>query len=235
MSSYHYLGMITAGTFMLTVIGLYYQLAMVLRRRKLFLSNPLTNERPTNIVSLNQLGSVYLACYAFFLYGLNVHPINHYLAWPRFMAMLVLLLLFYQVLVDRRDLSSVIVFYSAIGMLVISAFLFWCKAALQDYAKNAAQGLVIIATLVLAQGYLHQILLIRRSGITGAVSIEFHQCVLLTAICTVAFGFVIGLKDGWPLILLASVSTILKLITLWHFRWVRISETAKIRRTKNTR
>lgn len=230
MSSYHTLGMIAASTFMLTVLGLYYQLALVLRRRKVFLLNPLTSDRPTNILSSNQLSSIYLACYAFFLYGLCVEPINHYLAWPRLMAMLVLLLLFYQLVIDRRTLWSAVAFYFTSGLLVISGFIFWFRDNLQYYGKYAAQGLVIIATLVLAQGYLHQILLIRRNGSTGAVSIKFHQCVLLTAISTVAFGFAIGLKDGWPLILLASVSATLKVITLWHFRWVRLSKTAENRR-----
>lgn len=230
LSSYHTLGIIAASTFMLTVLGLYYQLALVLRRRKVFLLNPLTSDRPTNILSLNQLSSIYLACYAFFLYGLCVKPINHYLAWPRLMAMLVLLLLFYQLLIDRRNLRSAVAFYFTSGMLVISSLVFWFRENIQDYGKYAAQGLVIIATVVLAQGYFHQILMIRKNGSTGAVSIKFHQCVLLTAISTIAFGIAIGLKDGWPLILLASVSATLKIITLWHFRWVRISKTAKIRR-----
>jgi hypothetical protein len=155
---------------------------------------------------------------------------NHYLAWPRLMAMLVLLLLFYQILIDRRNLWSAVVFYLTTCMLLLSSFVFWFREDTQQYGKYVAQGLVIIATVVLAQGYFHQILLIRRSGRTGAVSIRFHQCVLLTALSTVAFGFAIGIKDGWPLILLASVSTTLKLITLWHFRWVRISNTAEKRR-----
>lgn len=232
MSSYHFFGIVSAAAFMLTVLGLFYQLAFVLKRRKLFLEGALFNDKPTNIISLNQLNSIYLACYSFFLYGICTTPINHYLAWPRFMAMLVILLLFYQILIDRRNLCANIVFYFTSSLLILSSFIFWLKEDIQQYAKYVAQGLVIIATLVLAQGYYHQILLIRRSGRTGAVSIRFHQCVLLTALSTVAFGFAIGLKDGWPLVLLASVSATLKVITLWHFRWVKISKTAEIRRSK---
>lgn len=232
MSSYHFFGIVSAAAFMLTVLGLFYQLAFVLKRRKLFLEGALFNDKPTNIISLNQLNSIYLACYSFFLYGICTTPINHYLAWPRFMAMLVILLLFYQILIDRRNLCATIVFYFTSSLLILSSFIFWLKEDIQQYAKYVAQGLVIIATLVLAQGYYHQILLIRRSGRTGAVSIRFHQCVLLTALSTVAFGFAIGLKDGWPLVLLASVSATLKVITLWHFRWVKISKTAEIRRSK---
>lgn len=235
MTIYHYLGIIAAVTFMLTVLGLYYQLALVLKRRRLFLGIVMENDSPTNILSLNQLTSIFLACYAFFLYGLCVEPINHYLVWPRLMAMLVLLLLFYQILIDRRNQLSVIVFYVSIGLLVISGFVLLFRDELQNFGKHIAEGLVIIATIVLAQGYFHQVLLIRRSGRTGAVSIRLHQCVLLTALSTVAFGFAIGIEEGWPLILLASVSTTLKLITLWHFRWVRISKVAEIRRNEYSR
>jgi hypothetical protein len=115
-------------------------------------------------------------------------------------------------------------------MLIFTSFVFLYLEDIQQYGRYAAETLVIIATVVLAQGYFHQILLIRHNGRTGAVSIRFHQCVLLTALSTIAFGFAIGLKDGWPLILLASTSATLKLITLWHFRWVRVSKVAAIRR-----
>lgn len=224
MSSYHYFGIFAALTFMLTVLGLYYQLTLVLKRRAHFLENSLEHERPTNILSLNQLSSIFLACYAFFLYGICITPINHYLAWPRFIAMLILLQLFYQIFIDRLNLWSRVVFNLACTMLVASLLVFWFTGYLQQSVKYLAQGLVVFATIVLAQGYFHQILLIRRTCSTGAVSIRFQQCVLLTALSTVAFGIAIGVKDGWPLILLASVSATLKLITLWHFRWVRISK-----------
>jgi hypothetical protein len=224
MSSYHYFGIFAASTFMFTVLGLYFQLALVLKRRILSLENSFEHESPTNILSLNQLSSIFLACYAFFLYGICVIPINHYLAWPRFIAMLILLMLFYQILIDRFNLWSRVVFYLACSMLVASSLVFWLIEYMQQSIKYLAQGLVVFATIVLAQGYFHQILLIRRSCSTGAVSIRFHQGVLLTALSTVAFGIAIGIKDGWPLILLASVSATLKLITLWHFRWVRISK-----------
>ena len=233
MSRYHYFGIFAALTFMLTVLGLYYQLALVLKRRTNFLENSLEHERPTNILSLNQLSSIFLACYSFFLYGICVNPINHYLAWPRFIAMLILILLFYQILIDRLNLWSRAVFYLACSMLLASSLVFWFTKYIQQSVKYLAQGLVVFATIVLAQGYIHQILLMRRSFSKGAVSIRFHQCVLMTALSTVAFGIAIGVKDGWPLILLASVSATLKLITLWHFRWVRISKaTQKKKRYK---
>ena len=54
--------------------------------------------------------------------------------------------------------------------------------------------------------------------------------VLLSGVTTVAFGLVMGLPQGWPLVLLASVSAVLKMITRWPFRWVRLSPRAQARR-----
>ena len=39
-----------------------------------------------------------------------------------------------------------------------------------------------------------------------------------------------GLRTGWPLLLLSSVSGLTKLGTLWQFRWARVSPQAQDRR-----
>ena len=227
MLKYHLFGVITAGTFIITVLGLWLQLDLVIKRKKLFYHHQLKKERPTDILSLNQISSTFFACYAFYLYGISLIPINHYLAWPRFMALILLLLLLFQVLLDRKNLVSKIIFFCAVILFLSGGLLFLIKADVVYFTKGFSQILIIISTLVLVQGYLHQILVIRKTGRTGAVSIRFHQCLFLTAISTVAFGFVIGYEDGWPLILLGTVSAALKVITIWHFRWVRVSLKAK--------
>ena len=212
---------------MITVIGMWLQLDLVIKRKKLFNHGQLKKEWPTDILSLNQISSMFFACYAFYLYGISLVPINHYLAWPRFMALMILMLLLFQVLLDRKTLLSKIIFICSVILFLSGGLLFLIKADVAYSTKGFSQMLIIISTLVLAQGYLHQILAIRKTGRTGAVSIRFHQCVFLTAVSTVAFGFVIGYSDGWPLILLGSVSATLKVITIWHFRWVRVSAVAK--------
>jgi hypothetical protein len=85
--------------------------------------------------------------------------------------------------------------------------------------------------LLLAQGYAHQISLIWRSGHTGAVAIRMSQFILLMDISTIALAINIGADNSWPLLLLACTSAITKLIIMYLFRWVRVSEQAKIRRT----
>jgi len=86
-------------------------------------------------------------------------------------------------------------------------------------------------TVVLAQGYLHQVLLIRHTGRTGGVSARLHQYFLWKDIATMAFAATMGIANGWPVMLMSAVSATTKIITLWHFRWVRLSPLAWQRRT----
>jgi hypothetical protein len=109
------------------------------------------------------------------------------------------------------------------GILLLHAdAALWCR--------SASQAMIVIATVILAQGYMHQIVLIRQSGRTGAVSIRMHQFFLLKDISTVVFALAMGLHTGWPLLLLSSVSGLTKLGTLWQFRWARLSPLAEQRR-----
>lgn len=56
------------------------------------------------------------------------------------------------------------------------------------------------------------------------------QFILMMDISTIAFAFAMGLSNGWPLLLLATVSGITKLIIMWLFRWEKISTLAEARR-----
>ncbi len=226
---YHVAGVIAAVAFLFTVAGEIFQLRKVLRRRRDYLRQVPGAGRPTAILSLNQIVSVFLATYAFFLYAVSLRPVNHYLAWPRLMAALMAVVLLHQLYLDRRSRATALAFGGAV-LALLAAPLVLLPGPWRTSGVLAAQLLVVTATVVLAQGYTHQVVLIRRSGRTGAVSLRFHQCVLLAGVTTVAFGLTMGWRQGWPLILLASVSATLKLITLWHFRWVRLSPEARRRR-----
>ncbi len=228
---YHLMGSLMATSFMVTVVGLGWQLGQVLRRRALARANALpVGERATSILSLNQMVSLFTAVFAFFLYGISLEPMNHYLAWPRLLAALVVVVIFWQMAVDRRNAACFTACALAVALLVGAPLLLWMEPSQRLVGASVAQGLVLASTVILGQGYWHQIRLIRRTGRTGAVSLRFHQCVLVTALCTVGFGAAMGAREGWPLMLLASVSASLKLVTLWHFRWARLSALARSRR-----
>ncbi len=227
---YHLSGAIAAVAFLFTALGEVFQLRKVWRRRRQHAAGDLPSELPTSVLSLNQVLSVFLACFAFVLYSLSLTPVNVYLGLPRFVAAVLAILLLREIALDRPNAGVWRVYRLAIALMTGAPLVLWIKPW-ADAGAIAAQGLVVAATVVLAQGYVHQIQLIRRSGRTGAVSLRFHQCVLISGLTTVAFGLVMGLADGWPLVLLASVSASLKIATLWHFRWVRLSPLAAQRRT----
>lgn len=227
--AYHVTGMIAAAAFLLTLLGEIFQLRKVRDRRREQAAGRLAGEEATAVLSLNQVASLFLACFAFFLYAISLHPVNHYLAWPRLGAALLAIALLHQLSADRRTWSTRAAFGLGVAALLGGPALLWLRPG-APAGTLTAQVLIVAATVVLAQGNLHQILLIRHSGRTGAVSLRFHQCVLLSGLTTVVFGLAMGWAQGWPLVLMASVSALLKGITLWHFRWVRLSPLALARR-----
>lgn len=231
--AYHLSGAIAAAAFLLTALGEIFQLRKVWNRRQDLAAGRLANELPTTVLSLNQVLSVFLACYAFVLYAFSLTPINFYLGLPRFAAAILAIMLLREFARDRPGYRVRVLLGAAIALLAGAPLVHWLRPWI-DLGTVAAQGVVVAATVMLAQGYTHQILLIRSSGRTGAVSMRFHQCVLASGLSTVAFGLVIGLQQGWPLVLLASVSAVLKVATLWHFRWVRVSPLAAARRAGRT-
>ena len=107
---YHVAGVIAAVAFLFTVAGEIFQLRKVLRRRRDYLRQVPGAGRPTAILSLNQIVSVFLATYAFFLYAVSLRPVNHYLAWPRLMAALMAVVLLHQLYLDRRSRATALAF-----------------------------------------------------------------------------------------------------------------------------
>lgn len=227
--SYHITGLISSAIFLLTLAGLWAQLGFVWRR-KLSAADGETHERPTAVLSVNQFVSSFLAFFSFFLYGACLERFNHYLVWPRLAASLLTLAVLFEILRDRRDrvarsafvFCTVLLIGAPLGLVAIPGAATW--------GRTISQTLIVIATIVLAQGYLHQVLLIRQTGRTGGVSARLHQFFFWKDVSTIAFALSMGASTGWPLILLSSVSAATKIVTLWHFRWVRLSPLADQRR-----
>ncbi|MBM4002012.1 MAG: hypothetical protein FJ295_01810 [Planctomycetes bacterium] len=115
-------------------------------------------------------------------------------------------------------------------MLAGTALLLLARPELAQTLRPFPATLIVGVTLIMAQGYLHQVVLIRRTGMTGGVSLRFHQFFLAKDISTIAFAQAMGTQSGWPLLLLSVVSGATKLITMSHFRWVRLSPAAERRR-----
>ena len=226
--SYHITGLISSAIFLLTLNGLGAQLRFLWLRQQQASS---TTERPTAVLSVNQFVSSFLAFFSFFLYGACLERFNHYLVWPRLAASLLTLAVLFEILRDRREPVAAVAFAGCSLLMATASVLLVVIPGAAEWGRTLSQSLIVAATLVLAQGYLHQVLLIRQTGSTGGVSARLHQCFFWKDVSTIVFALTMETSNGWPLLLLSSVSALTKLVTLWHFRWVRLSPIAEQRRT----
>ena len=227
--SYQLTGIFNALVFSLTLVGLGAQLRLVWQRKRAFRRGQL-QEGPTAILSLNQFTSSFLAFFSFFIYGACLERFNHYLVWPRLVASFLTLVVLWEIMASRRDWFSLGAFSLCMTMLVGAPILLMLKPTTVVWFRGVSQGFIVVVTIILGQGYLHQVVLMRQQGRTGAVSMQLHQFFLIKDISTVIFAISMGLRFGWPVLLLCTVSGITKVITLWHFRWARLSPVARQRR-----
>ncbi len=227
--SYHLTGLISSAIFLLTIGGLWSQLGFVWQRQQAA-TNGDSHERPTAVLSVNQFVSSFLAFFSFFLYGACLERFNHYLVWPRLAASLLTLAVLFEIMRDRRDRIARLAFVMCAALLVGAPLGLVTIPGAAEWGRTVSQTLIVIVTMILAQGYLHQVLMIRQTGGTGGVSARLHQFFFWKDISTIAFALSMGTSTGWPLMLLSSVSAATKVVTLWHFRWVRLSPIASQRR-----
>ena len=233
---YHITGLISSAIFLLTIGGLWAQLGFVWRRQQ-SVTECETDERPTAVLSVNQFVSSFLAFFSFFsffLYGACLERFNHYLVWPRLAAALLTLAVLFEIVRDRRDRVALLAFVACAVLLVGAPLGLLTIPGAAEWGRTVSQSLIVIVTAILAQGYLHQVLMIRQTGRTGGVSARLYLFFFWKDISTIAFALSMGTSTGWPLILLSSVSAATKVITLWHFRWVRLSPLARERRDATT-
>lgn len=220
--SYHITGVISSAIFLLTIVGLWAQLILIWQRRK---NVGLATEQSTAVMSVNQFVSSFLAFFSFFLYGACLQPFNHYLVWPRLIAAILTLAVLVEIFRDRRDFSATLGVVSCTVMLVGSSAALVLIPDVGNFLRGFSQSLIVLATILLAQGYLHQVVLIRQTGQTGGISIRLHQFFLSKDLATLIFAATMGFANGWPVMLLSAVSATTKVVTLWHFRWVRLKST----------
>ncbi|WDE13466.1 hypothetical protein [Thalassomonas haliotis] len=229
--SYTFWGLTNSLFILLSLYGIYLQLKKI-RQRKARPRNPGT---ATQILSIRQFVVSFLAYLSFYIYGYSIEPFNHFIVWPRLVAASLVLAVLYHIWHDRRNRPARAALVTAAACYVLAAAGFVASLLFErwhfnDHSKNIATGLILAITLFLAYGYYAQIKLIIVNGATGAVELKMSQMILLMDVSTIAFALSMGLASGWPLLLLAGVSGITKVIILYLFRWVRVSKSARLRR-----
>jgi hypothetical protein len=221
---YDIFGSINTVLIFVSLYGVYLQL------NKLWLRKRKKEPKVTDVLSQNQFTMSFLAYFSFFIYGYSISNFNHYIVWPRLIASFLVALILFEIWKDRKTNISFISLL-LVGLCFILGILgLIFHHAYSGYSKNVSTIFIVIITVLLAQGYTHQIKLILRSGKTGAIDIRMSQFILMMDISTIAFAITMGVNEGWPLIFLAVVSGITKITIMYLFRWTRLNPIAKKRR-----
>jgi len=220
---YNILGTINTLFIFVSLYGVYLQL------HKLWVRKANGKTQVTDVLSQNQFTMSFLAYFSFFVYGYSIDIFNHYIVWPRLIASLLVMLILIEMWKDRKSTASVASLVLVCVCLTLGIIGLALNESFADHSKQVSTILIMIITLLLAQGYMHQIKLIISSGKTGAIDIRMSQFILMMDITTIGFAMTMGFAQGWPLIVLATVSAITKLIIMYLFHWVRVSPVAKIR------
>lgn len=220
------LGAVNTVFVFISLLGVFSQLRRIWSRK----TEEKHHNNPAKLLSLNQFTMSFFAYLSFFVYGYSIAPFNHYIVWPRLIASALVWFILFEIWHDRRDRLSFI-------SLAIISISFLCAVlgllsgnSYSDESKLISQSLILVVTVLLAQGYFHQMTLIYKHGDTGAVDLKMSQFILMMDISTIAFALSIGIDEGWPLLCLASVSGMTKLVIMYQFRWVRLSKNAKQKR-----
>lgn len=228
MTSYNIFGTINSVFIIASLLGIFFQLNAIWQRK----AHSGKYKESTSLLSLNQFTVSYLAYLSFFVYGYSIEPVNHYIVWPRLIASVLVLFILFEIWHDRRSkislmsfcVSGVSLFLAVIGLLIGETF--------TDQSKLISTIIIVVASVLIAQGYFHQIRLIVDSGSTGAVDLKMSQFILMMDISTIAFAISMGLSAGWPLMVLAMTSGVTKLAIMYLFKWVKNSPVAKERRNR---
>ena len=235
-TSYHIAGWISVFFFVLSLGGVAEQLRLIWRRKRRFhaalASDDATSDldRPTAVLSLNQFFASFLAFYSFLVYGLCLSPLNHYLVWTRLPATLLVACILFEIWHDRQTRLSACAFGSGAVMIIAAVGLLLAGPRLASEGRVASAGLALFAAAVFAQGIIHQILRVRQTGHTGAVSLRMHQLTTCKDASTILLAVTMPPGTGWPLMTVGAVGIVTKTVLMWHFRWTRLSPVAAERR-----
>ena len=235
-TAYQETGWIVVICFTLSLLGIAGQLMQIRERRREMLAlleaDRSVEHRPTDVLSLNQFFASFLAFYSFLVYGLCLDPFNHFLVWTRLPAVLLAVLILREIHIDRRDRPSAAVWWTSLLMIAVSLGLLVSDVRVSSEARWVASGLALFAAAVFSQGLLHQVIRIRQTGRTGAISLRMHQLTTLKDASTVAFAVTLPNGNGWPLLVVGLVGIVTKLALMWQFRWARRSPVAAARRNQ---
>src|SRR5260370_25087595 len=99
-------------------------------------------------------------------------------------------------MIDRRAARPVGVFAACSAATLAALSFLAAGVKVSQRGRAFTQGLVLVSAVIVAQGYAHQLAVIRRTGRSGGVSLRMHQLTLLKDVSTMMLGAAMGLKTG---------------------------------------
>lgn len=197
---YHLLGLLSSAIFIFTWAGLFAQIRRISRQQS-------SANEDNHSLSLNQFGSSFFAFYAMFVFGIAVEQFNHYLVWTRCGACLLTLVILVRIWRLRRTSAAAGVSLLA-STALIAGFISMGFRPFPLLAQIGANTLMLLVTVILIQGTLHQWLVLRRRQHVGSLSFGLFYGILAKDISTLLFGLTMPFAQAWPLLVLNGASVI---------------------------
>jgi hypothetical protein len=199
---YHIMGLASSALFLLTWFGLWSQIKSMNKYQYLC-------RDANNSLSLNQFGSSYFAFFSLFLFGISVEPFNHYLVWTRFGALLLTLVIIMKIWQQRRGpVTTMVALIATLAFLAGIASMFF--RPFPAIAQLGTATLMLGVTVILFQGTLHQLLVLKRRQKVGSLSATLFKNILIKDVSTLLFGLTMPLSQSWPLLVLNGTSVIMR-------------------------
>ena len=199
---YHIMGLASSALFLLTWFGLWSQIKSMNKYQYLC-------RDANNSLSLNQFGSSYFAFFSLFLFGISVEPFNHYLVWTRFGALLLTLVIIMKIWQQRRrPVTTMVTSMATLVFLAGIASMFF--RPFPAIAQLGTTTLMLGVTVILFQGTLHQLLVLKRRQKVGSLSATLFKNILIKDVSTLLFGLTMPLSQSWPLLVLNGTSVIMR-------------------------
>ena len=100
---YHLSGIVSALFVTLSLSGIGLQLRTILRRKSQQNKGLLAKGQVTSVLSLNRFFASYFGFYGMLVYGMCLPEFNHYLVWPRLLAIALLTWILLEIFLDRAQ------------------------------------------------------------------------------------------------------------------------------------
>ena len=141
-----------------------------------------------------------------------------------------MLFILYEIWHDRRQRLPALVVITGVTLMLAAAGLLIAGPTITTEGRWVSALLALFAAAVFAQGLMHQIMRVRQTGRTGAISLRMHQLTTCKDASTIAFALTMPPGIGWPLMVVGVTGVATKSVLMWHFRWVDRSPLAAARR-----